>query len=128
MNGEDIHSRNKSAVFAALLEQGLTHVVVTFDGYGDSGQITEMEGRIADEPVELPDATVVLVDANCRKSSESLESAIETMIYDLLGESHGGWQDGEGAYGEFVFDVAKRTILLDLNERFIESAQSSHEF
>lgn len=51
------------------------------------------------------------------------------MIYDLLGGSPRlGWQDGEGAYGEFVFDVAKRAILLDFNERFIESAQSSHEF
>ncbi|MGB6176121.1 MAG: DUF6878 family protein [Methylocella sp.] len=33
---------NKAALFAALAAAGVTFVVVTFDGYGDSGQMRKL--------------------------------------------------------------------------------------
>ena len=60
---------------------------------------------------------------------ESLSSeAIETLGYDCLEEDHGGWENNDGAYGEFTFDVAERTITLDYNERHMESDHSAHTF
>jgi hypothetical protein len=41
---------------------------------------------------------------------------------------HGGWENNEGAYGEFTFDVAQRTITLDYNERVETSEYSQHMF
>ena len=35
----------------------------------------------------------------------------------ILEQTHGGWENNDGAYGEFTFDVAERTIKLDFNER-----------
>ena len=31
--------------------------------------------------------------------------------------THDGWENSDGAYGDFTFDVAERTITLDYNER-----------
>ncbi len=38
---------NKTAVFDALAAAGITIVVVAFDGYGDSGQIENVEAKLA---------------------------------------------------------------------------------
>ena len=48
----------------------------------------------------------------------SLADAIEKLIFDFLGSAHDGWEDNDGAYGEFTFDVVDRTIRLDYNERY----------
>ncbi len=60
--------------------------------------------------------------------SQPLREAIETMSYALLESSHGGWENNDGAYGDFVFDVAAGTIALDYNERFSTSENYQHEF
>ena len=58
----------------------------------------------------------------------TVHDAIEKLAYDLLEETHGGWENNEGAYGEFVFDVAERTIRLEYNERVMETEYSEHEW
>jgi hypothetical protein len=39
-----------------------------------------------------------------------------------------GWENNDGAFGTFVFDVADRTITLEHNERYTEVNITSHEF
>ena len=53
---------NKAALFDTLAAAGITMVVVTFDGYGDSGQIESIDARTADAEATLPDATITLAD------------------------------------------------------------------
>ena len=50
----------------------------------------------------------------------TLQDAIETLCYDYLEQEHGGWMDNDGAFGEFEFDVAARTIHLEFNGRFTD--------
>jgi hypothetical protein len=121
---------NKTVVFDALDAAGIATVVVSFDGYGDSGQIerVEVEGAVD----ALPAATVEIATAiwgglEPQRQSISLADAIEKLIYDFLGSAHDGWEDNDGAYGEFTFDVADRTIRLDYNERYTASVNYSHE-
>lgn len=53
---------NKSAVFAALAGAGVATVTVSFDGYGDSGQIESIEARDAANMIlPLPDQTISIV-------------------------------------------------------------------
>src|SRR3546814_11671667 len=49
---------NKARLFACLASAGITLVTVTFDGYGDSGQIEDVAAFIGDQPAELPGGTV----------------------------------------------------------------------
>jgi hypothetical protein len=127
----ELHHHNKTVVFDALDAAGIAIVVVSFDGYGDSGQIERLEVEGAVDT--LPAATVEIAasiwgELEPQRQSMSLADALEKLIYDFLGSTHGGWDDNDGAYGEFTFDVVDRTIRLDYNERYTASLNYSHEF
>lgn len=83
--------------------------------------------------VELPEDLVPLqrpkpVGLGVDTLELTLSGALEQLAYDLLDQVHGGWENDDGAYGEFSFDVAARTITLDFNERFVSADHSQHLF
>lgn len=130
---ESIRSANKATLFDALAEAGVTSVVVTFDGYGDSGQIEDITAYAGDRAVDLPAVAVEIVHAEWGQSaldraSLSMRRAIEQLAYDFLRETHCGWENNEGAYGDFTFNVATRSITLDYNERIETSEYTQHVF
>jgi hypothetical protein len=124
---------NKEALFNALEAADITSVAVNFDGYGDSGQIESIEAVAGIEVVSLPDTLVEIAglawgEPEARTQLLSLRAAIEELAYDFLGQTHGGWQDGDGAYGDFTFHAEQRTITLDYNERYSATENYVHEF
>jgi len=128
-----LRQRNKATLFDALCAAGIHQVVVSFDGYGDSGQIESLEAKAGDEIVALPSDAVdigiaIWGQAEGEMRSMSLREAVEQLCYDCLEETHSGWENSDGAYGDFLFDVAERTITLDYNERYLVSEHSSHRF
>jgi hypothetical protein len=129
----ELHSVNKLSLFAALAAAGITCVIVTFDGYGDSGQMESFEAKAGEDEVEIPGTVVDIARAlygsnQPERITQSLRDAIETLAYAYLEETHGGWENNDGAYGEFVFDVSSGTIQLDYNERYTTSENHIHEF
>lgn len=133
LRAEALRPANKAALFDALAAAGITQVIVTFDGCGDSGQVEDVYARAGDEEADLPKAGITLCSPvwggdEVKRSTMSVEAAIEQFVYDLLAETHGGWENNDGAFGEFTFDVATRSISLDYNERFTSSEYYSHEF
>ena len=56
----------------------------------------------------------------------SASEATENLAYDLLRQKHRGWENNDGAFGEFTFDVAAGMISLDYNERFTSSENYTH--
>jgi hypothetical protein len=126
--------RNKEALFEALARVGIATVTVTFDGCGDSGQIEEITARAADDcEMELPDEKIeiTLIRWHADESppvATSLRDAIEQLCYEFLSLEHGGWENNDGAYGEFSFVVSDRTIALEHNERFASSELYTHEW
>jgi hypothetical protein len=129
----ELRSVNKAAVFDALAAAGLTLVVVTFDGSSDSGQIENIEAKIDDEIAILPSGPIEIAAAAWGQAEPkgvlmSVRDAIEQLVFDFLQDSHSGWEDNDGAYGDFTFDVAERTITLDYNERYMHSEYFQHVF
>ena len=45
-----------------------------------------------------------------------------------LADEHGGWENDDGAYGTFTFNIAARTIAMEFNGRFTDVFASTHEF
>ncbi|MBA4090111.1 MAG: hypothetical protein C0494_05895 [Sphingobium sp.] len=125
---------NKTALLSALAAAGIMKVVIRFDGSGDSGQIEEIEAFDAEDiALEIPTTSVELLDLPWNESvgrpvSLALGAALEAQAYRLLGATHPGWENGDGAYGEFTFDVPAGTIRLEHADRYIATDDYSHEF
>jgi hypothetical protein len=134
---EQLHAElqplNKTTLFQALSAAGVTLVIVSFDGYGDSGQIENVEVKAGDIVVAMPECTIEIAEAawdqaEPNRTTISIAEVIERLVYDLLTDTHCGWENNDGAYGNFTFDVAERTITLDYNERYTASDYSQHVF
>jgi hypothetical protein len=129
----ELQPRNKQALFDALAAAGVTLVVVAFDGYGDSGQIESIEAKSGEGIVAMPEGEIEIACAlwdqiEPDRSNVSIAGGIERLAYDLLGDTHCGWENNDGAYGDFTFDVTERTITLDYNERYTACEYSQHVF
>jgi hypothetical protein len=130
---KEANTLNKAAVFAALAPAGITSVTVEFDGEGDSGQIEAITACAGDAHVSLPETRVTLQRTSwggetISTTEETLRQAIETLAYDYLEQEHGGWENNDGAFGTFHFDVAKRTIQLEFNGRYTDVATHNYDF
>ncbi|EAU47778.1 DUF6878 family protein [Salipiger bermudensis] len=124
---------NKERLFDGLTAAGITHVTVSFDGYGDSGQVESIEAYAGDAEVTFPKTQIAYAaltwdDPEVEMRALSLEDVVEQLAYDLLSDTHGGWENNDGAYGEFCFDASARTIHLEFNERFTSSELYTHDF
>jgi len=124
---------NKDRLFDGLMAAGITHVTVTFDGAGDSGQIESIGAWSGVTAVEFPATEIAYAaltwdDPEVEMRSLSLEDVVEQLAYDFLSDTHGGWENNDGAYGEFCFDAAARCIHLEFNERFTSSELFTHDF
>jgi len=124
---------NKAVVFEALKAAGITAVFIEFDGAGDSGQIESVLASADDKPINFP-ATTVKIHAAPWNQAElsvketSLRSAVEDLCYGYLEQSHAGWENNDGAYGEFTFHVSERRIELDFNGRYTETWSDTDNF
>ena len=67
-------------------------------------------------------------EVELKRSAVNISAAVESLAYDVLEQTHSGWEDNDGAYGDIVFDVAERTITLDYNERYTASENYTHTF
>ncbi|TPE64859.1 hypothetical protein FJQ54_00555 [Sandaracinobacter neustonicus] len=122
-------------MFSLLAAHNITCVTICFDGYGDSGQVESVNALIGDTVAELPNCMVMLSEiARCGDSGaivtkeHSLAAAIEDLAYDLLRQTHAGWENNDGAFGDFVLDVTERTISLDYSERYTAIESFSHQW
>ena len=124
---------NKAALFDALAAAGITSVLVTSDGSGDAGQIEEIDATRDQAPAELPAVAIEIATpawdgSGLQRRCCSVRDAIEALAYAFLEETHDGWEINEGAYGEFTFDVAERSVELDYNERIETSEYHGHSW
>ena len=126
-------SENKTALFDALAAARIDIVEITFNGYADSAQVDEAvidgkDGDAALRTVKIEIARVEWGSPIVVRETRSVRDAIEKLVYDLLQQTFGGWENGQGAYGDFCFDVADRTITLNFSERIETSHDTQHVF
>ena len=129
----ELFSLNKAVLLNALALAGVTQVVVTFDGYGDSGQIENVEVRSGDDAIPMPEGTIEIAQAvwgqsEPERSIVAIATAVESLAYDVLERTHCGWENSDGAYGDIAFDVAAHAITLDYNERYTATENYTHQF
>ena len=129
----EVRPVNKAAILAALAAAGVTHVIVSFDGGGDEGQIENVEAKAADVHVNIPVGDVGIAVPVWDQPEPELRvmpiaDAVEHIAWDCLGTTCFGWENGDGAYGDITFDVAAGSIVLDFNGRYTASDYSQYVF
>jgi hypothetical protein len=129
----ELFTRYKGALLNALALAGVTRVVVSFDGYGDSGQIENVEVQAGDDQIAMPTAAIEIAEAvwdqaEPKRSTVGIAEAVESLAYDVLEKTHCGWENSDGAYGDIIFDAEEETITLDYNERYTASENYTHTF
>jgi len=132
-NVAKVNGLNKDAVFAPLSGAAITLVQVNFDGEGDSGQIQYVGAFAGEKRVEFPAITVTLHSSDwggeeLTTREMPLREAVEELCYGYLQQEYDGWENNDGAFGEFTLDVAERSIALEFNGRFTDYVQSNHTF
>ena len=102
------------------------------DGTLDRRHGADLRGacRARETAVEFPAteieyAAITWDDPEVEMRQLSLEDVVEQLAFDFLSDTHGGWENNDGAYGEFCFDAAARCIHLEFNERL--EAKSNNE-
>ena len=124
----------KAAIFKVLAATPITRIVVSFDGCGDSGQIEDIEAFSGADRAVLPEVLIDIQettwsnDQSFTRTGVRLGEAIESLCYGYLEEKHAGWENNEGASGEFVFDVAAARLELAFSARFTSTEDYSHSF
>lgn len=132
---ETLRPANQTAIFDALALAGVVTLVVNFDGYGDSGQIEAITATGTEGEMVLPEISIAYASPDRGDGDEAvdqrplpLSEAIETLCYDLLRHTHAGWENNDGAFGDFTFDVTARTISLDHNDRYTAIESYAHQW
>jgi len=124
---------------------GVTRVVTTYDGSGDSGDLSDtrfcFHDRFSEHDNEAADsqtngrymyfdqfksthAMPTGSNPNPLITVKMLDAFYET-LFELL---PGGWEINEGSYGDIEIDVAKSKVKLVHNERIVETNTSQQEW
>lgn len=131
---DEINDGNKEILFDLLESHGVEAVTVTFDGGGDSGQIDEID--VSDEVAGLRVKGAKVSNGRVwspegfkesYKHDPTVRDMIKSFCYGALETLYGGWENNDGAFGEFRFLVKERVVGFDFNQRYTESELHEHE-
>ena len=101
--------RQLPRVLTQLKNVGAVAAHISYDGCGDSGQI---------EDVTFADAEGKAVDPYGR--IDFTEDQIMDLFYDLLEVRYAGWENNDGAYGDFEWNLTDDKLLHTHNARFTD--------
>jgi len=116
----------KTAVILSLRAAGIATVEITFDGYGDSGSIEEINCLDSSNGVtDCPSAELTFSgeqDGNgpAPVQPTSLHEALESIGYLALELHHPGWENNEGATGSLEIDASKASFVLECQLRYVD--------
>jgi hypothetical protein len=99
-----------------LKAAGVECVHINYDGCGDSGQIesigyTDRDGK----PID-PAGKITIT-----------EDQLMDLFYDLTQARHPGWENNDGAFGEFEWNLMDDTLKHTHNDRFTDYDTTEHE-
>lgn len=132
MSDSERKARNKALLLDALKGAGAVLASVTYRGGGDEGTddgVTAFDANNA--AVDLSD-TVSLLCERCYRDDQDwktkieqedqpLANALTDYAMEAVNQHRCGWEDGEGGYGEVVFDCEAGTVRIEHNDYYVES-------
>lgn len=119
--------KNEAQLYAMLIALGITKVAVSFEGYGDSGSIDNIETT---PTVDLNAHSILIavrdggthfvngkwVSPPLEEKEVKLETAITTIVYDQLESTGVDWYNNDGGFGTWIWK-APDTVKFEVNVR-----------
>ena len=99
-----------------LQAAGIDRVEILYDGCGDSGCI---------ESITYTDGQGSAVDVAGKLAMT--EEQLMDLFYDLTQARHPGWENNDGAYGEFHWNLKDDALKHIHNDRFADYDTTEHE-
>lgn len=135
---DDAPSLMLAAVCAVAVLNGISTIVVTYDGCGDEGQIhsivlqgpADHDGTAPELPMpEMPCTSwSVPFRGDAFEVDTTFAQAIDDLGLEMLAQKHNGWENGDGAFGELTIDIAARKAVLEHSVRITETECFTHEW
>lgn len=101
---------------AALLDlvraAGITEITASYDGWGDSGNVDDVEMQPAEK------AAVATAEMKTR---------LQGFIWDIVYSLHPGFENNEGGQGEFTWRIAEDEIDISHGDNYTEISYTEHE-
>jgi hypothetical protein len=125
---------NRKLLHTILTGLGVIRVTCTYSGYGDSGQIDDLDIFGGTDGFKRLDEVLwkkvsSLTDTRPGVLAvDSVHNALQEMFWDLLMSTHPGFENNEGGQGEFEWLLPEDELKLDHNENVIETISSSDSF
>ena len=121
----------KAAILPLLAKTAIALVRIDYDGGGDEGQVHEISAFTANgKPANLPSAKCdkhqLNFDGSVTVDTVDLSDAITNLAESALEALYDGWENGEGAFGEVVIDVANGSVSLEHSARFLSYDTAQH--
>lgn len=121
----------KAAILPLLAEAAIALVRIEYDGGGDEGQVHDVSAFSAEgKPANLPHAECAQhqlnFDGSVTVDTVDLSAALDNLAESALEALYDGWENGEGAFGEVVIDVASGRVTLEHNSRFVSYETEEH--
>lgn len=111
------HVRRELPLLADQLKRiGVASVLVEYDGCGDSGQIEKVVCRDAQNNTVMLSAETTVTD-----------DKLADLFYDLLEARHPGWENNDGACGDFEWNIESDRLTHTHNHRFTDYDTTEHE-
>lgn len=93
----------------------VARVVADYEGCGDSGSLETLRFLSAAEVEATPPL------------DGPLQDAVQDDLYDLLEARQPGWENNDGAFGEFVWDLEADTLEHQHHARFSDVSTTIYE-
>lgn len=113
----------RATLIAALKAAAVADVTISYDGYGDEGQIESITAHNA-EGLEID---LKALPSNPGEPCGPLEDLVDDYAWHLIEAHHDGFENNQGTYGEVAIDVVNDAITIDHNDRYIDSVNTTTE-
>ncbi len=107
---QEERDKTRRVLLADLRALGATRAEVDYEGYGDSGNVEDV--RVTPESIKL---------------EEELNGRLESFGWDFAYGLNPGFENNDGGYGAFEWDIETDKIHVTHNCRYMTSDTSYHE-
>ncbi len=127
--------RSKDALLPILKENGIKYAAISYNGYGDSGQVEQISVYSFDRedaPEDVYDGVCQIdipkVNVTIDGRPNNLEEHLSQIGWAMAYNAHPGFENNEGGQGTVIIDVDASKVTINHGINYTQIEDSTVEF